>query len=193
MLAAIGGTLFAPGKSTVYNWIIIAIVVAPLLGVPLAMVPLTAVPQRTALSHAFGGLAAGLVGASEYYLSDQTSRNNLSGFETGALVAEVILGFLTFTGSLMAAASSWKSFPTRPITYKNQNAINLSLFGRRDPGRRAAGDLSRLLAVVPVIVLLGWRLACWLIIPIGGADMPTVIALLNALCRPVVVKPWDSC
>ena len=68
MLAAIGGTLLLPEIHS-YNWIIIAIVVGTVLGVPLAMVPLTAVPQRTALSHAFGGLAAGLVGASEYYLS----------------------------------------------------------------------------------------------------------------------------
>ena len=63
----------------------------------MAMVPLTAVPQRTALSHAFGGLAAGLVGASEFYLSAANLREPLSSFETGALVAEVILGFLTFT------------------------------------------------------------------------------------------------
>src|SRR5471030_1456495 len=66
MVAAIGGTLLLPGLS--YHWIILAMVAGTVLGVPLAMVPLTAVPQRTALSHAFGGLAAGLVGASEFYL-----------------------------------------------------------------------------------------------------------------------------
>src|SRR3989304_3333928 len=67
MLAAIGGTLLLPEIQS-YTWIVIAMTVGCVLGVPLAMVPLTAVPQRTALSHAFGGLAAGLVGASEYYL-----------------------------------------------------------------------------------------------------------------------------
>ena len=51
-----------------YHWIGIAVVAGFILGIPLALVPLTAVPQRTALSHAFGGLAAGLVGAAEYYL-----------------------------------------------------------------------------------------------------------------------------
>ncbi len=67
MLAAIGGTLLLPEIHS-YTWIVVAFVVGCVVGVPLAMVPLTAVPQRTALSHAFGGLAAGLVGASEYYL-----------------------------------------------------------------------------------------------------------------------------
>ena len=70
------------------------------------MVPLTAVPQRTALSHAFGGLAAGLVGVAEYLPVVSTvppARHMPRRFNTGALVAEVILGFLTFTGSLMAA------------------------------------------------------------------------------------------
>ena len=67
MVAAIGGTLLLPEIPS-YTWIIIAVVIGSIIGVPLAMVPLTAVPQRTALSHAFGGLAAGLVGAAEYYL-----------------------------------------------------------------------------------------------------------------------------
>ena len=152
-----------------------------MLGVPLAMVPLTAVPQRTALSHAFGGLAAGLVGASEYYLSAIGNfATTLTGFETGALVAEVILGFLTFTGSLMAAGKLMEIIPTRPITYKGQNAINLSLLG--------VAILAGVLLVIypdwwllfPIIILLALAFGVLLIIPIGGADMPTVIALLNS-------------
>ena len=178
MLAAIGGTLFVPDMN--YTWILIPVVVGCVLGVPLAMVPLTAVPQRTALSHAFGGLAAGLVGASEYYLSRVTATHSLSGFEISALVAEVILGFLTFTGSLMAAGKLMEVIPTRPITYKGQNAINLSLFG--------IAILAGVLLVIfptwwglfPLIILLSLAFGVLLIIPIGGADMPTVIALLNA-------------
>jgi H+-translocating NAD(P) transhydrogenase subunit beta len=178
MLAAIGGTLFVPGMN--YTWIAIPVVLGCILGVPLAMVPLTAVPQRTALSHAFGGLAAGLVGASEYYLSRVTATHSLSGFEIGALVAEVILGFLTFTGSLMAAGKLMEIIPTRPVTYKGQNAINLSLFG--------VAILAGVLLVIfpswwwlfPLIILLSLAFGVLLIIPIGGADMPTVIALLNA-------------
>jgi H+-translocating NAD(P) transhydrogenase subunit beta len=178
MAAAIGGTLLNPGILT-YNWIAAAVVIGCLVGVPLSWVPLTAVPQRTALSHAFGGLAAGLVGAAEYALWIHQAKE-MTSFETGALVAEVILGFLTFTGSLMAAGKLQELIPTRPITYKGQNAINFSLLG--------VALLSGALLVwhptwwglFPIIVLLSLAFGVLLIIPIGGADMPTVIALLNS-------------
>ena len=93
MLAAVFGTLMLPDIQS-YTWIIIAVVIGSAAGVPLAMVPLTAVPQRTALSHAFGGLAAGLVGAAEFYLWTTRHPEHITPFGTGALVAEVILGFL---------------------------------------------------------------------------------------------------
>ena len=156
-------------------------VVGFVLGMPLAMVPLTAVPQRTALSHAFGGLAAGLVGAAEYYLvGSHADRRSTQRIRDRRLVAEVILGFLTFTGSLMAAGKLTEIIPTRPITYKGQNAINLSLLG--------VAILAGVLLVIhpdwwmlfPIIILLSLAFGVLLIIPIGGADMPTVIALLNA-------------
>ncbi len=136
MVAAIGGTLMLP-EIHYWHWIAIGMVSGTVLGMPLAMVPLTAVPQRTALSHAFGGLAAGLVGAAEFYLATIGEHPPLTKFATGAIVAEVILGFLTFTGSLMAAGKLQEMIPTRPITYKGQNAINLSLFAVADLGRRA--------------------------------------------------------
>src|ERR1700716_1936984 len=82
-------------------WIILAIVAGFIVGVPQSRVPLTAVPQRTALSHAFGGAAAGLVGTAEYYLWLRQGSEHFTTFRMVALVAEVILGFLTFTGSLM--------------------------------------------------------------------------------------------
>jgi NAD(P) transhydrogenase subunit beta len=177
MVAAIGGALMAPGIVS-YHWIVTAIIVGCVVGVPLSMVPLTAVPQRTALSHAFGGLAAGLVGYAEYFL--KLKHQELTAFTTGALTAEVLLGFLTFTGSLMAAGKLQEWIPTRPITYKGQNAINFSLFG--------VALLCGVLLVCfptwwflfPIIVLLSLAFGVLLIIPIGGADMPTVIALLNS-------------
>jgi NAD(P) transhydrogenase subunit beta len=178
MVLAIGGTLLTPGMS--YHWIAVAMVVGCIAGVPLSWVPLTAVPQRTALSHAFGGLAAGLVGVAEYYLRYKLHREDLSHFSTAALTAEVILGFLTFTGSLMAAGKLQELIPTRPITYKHQNEINFALLG--------LAVLSGFLLVwhptwwllFPIIVLLSLAFGVLLIIPIGGADMPTVIALLNS-------------
>ena len=186
MLAAIGGTLLVPGLES-YYWIIGAIGVGFVLGVPLAMVPLTAVPQRTALSHAFGGLAAGLVGVAEFYLMYNHDKVlpseswELTPFTTGALTAEVILGFLTFTGSLMAAGKLQEWIPTRPITYKAQNAINFSLMGVA----LLCGTLlvcwpTTLWFLFPLIILLSLAFGVLLIIPIGGADMPTVIALLNS-------------
>ncbi len=179
MVAAIGGTLIDPGILT-YNWIAAAVVIGFLIGVPLSWVPLTAVPQRTALSHAFGGLAAGLVGAAEYYLWMTQHPERISRFGTGALVAEVILGFLTFTGSLMAAGKLMEIIPTRPIIYRGQNATNLSLL--------AIAILAGVWLVIhpghwllfPLIIVLALAFGVLLIIPIGGADMPTVIALLNS-------------
>ncbi len=179
MLAAIGGTLLLPEVQE-YHWIGIAMIVGFVLGVPLAMVPLTAVPQRTAISHAFGGLAAGLVGAAEYYLWITQHREKLTSFGVGALVAEVLLGFLTFTGSLMAAGKLQEILPTRPILYRGQNLVNLSLL--------AVAILAGVWLVLaptywflfPIIILLSLAFGVMLIIPIGGADMPTVIALLNA-------------
>jgi NAD(P) transhydrogenase subunit beta len=179
MIAAIGGTLLLP-EIEGYRWIGIAMVVGFLLGIPLAMVPLTAVPQRTALSHAFGGLAAGMVGAAEFYLWSTHHQEKVTAFGTAALVTEVILGFLTFTGSLMAAGKLMEVIPTRPITYKGQNTVNLSMM--------AVAVLAGVWLVIdptqwmlfPIIIALSLAFGVMLIIPIGGADMPTVIALLNA-------------
>ena len=167
-----------------HGWIVLAIIAGVALGVPLSMVPLTAVPQRTALSHAFGGAAAGLVGTAEFYLH-QSEPGSLTGFRMVALIAEVLLGYLTFTGSIMAAGKlqEVKWVPQRPVTYPMQNLINLGLFGVTivlaialvlNPGASWAPAL--FLAIIVLALLFG----VLLIIPIGGADMPTVIAILNA-------------
>ena len=93
----------------------------------MAMMPMTAVPQRTALSHAFGALAAALVGTAEYYLRTPS----LSRFTMVALALEVLLGFLTFTASLMAFGKLQEILPTRPITYRGQNIVNFVDLRRR--------------------------------------------------------------
>src|SRR6266850_1529324 len=106
-------------------WIILAIVAGFIVGVPLSRVPLTAVPQRTALSHAFGGAAAGLVGTAEFYLRLSEGAEALSPFRMVALIAEVLLGYLTLTGSLMAAGKlqELKWVPQRPVTYPFTNVL----------------------------------------------------------------------
>jgi NAD(P) transhydrogenase subunit beta len=168
-----------------HGWILLAIAAGFLVGVPLSRVPLTAVPQRTALSHAFGGLAAGLVGTAEYYLWLREGPEHFTIFRMSALVVEVILGFLTFTGSLMAAGKlqEVKWIPQRPVTYPGQNFVNLGVLA-------AAGVLGVMLVlhptapwattVFPIIIGLAVLFGVLLIIPIGGADMPTVISILNS-------------
>src|SRR4029450_6670186 len=126
MTLAIAATWSRP-EVVHHAWIIIALLGGVVVGVPLSRVALTAVPQRTALSHAFGGLAAGLVGTAKFFL--WLPAGELTGFRTGAIALEVILGFLTFTGSLMAAGKLQEIIPTRPITYRNQNLVNLLLLG----------------------------------------------------------------
>ena len=179
MALAIFGTLLHPEiVPQGYIWIAVAALLGTGLGVPLSRVPLTAVPQRTAISHAFGGLAVGLVGTAKYmlWLHDGT----LNGFRTGVICAEVILGFLTFTGSLMAAGKLQEVIPTRPITYPGQNYVNLGLLGvALAAGIALALDPTRSF-LFPLIILLSLTFGVLLIIPIGGADMPTVIALLNS-------------
>ncbi len=170
-----------------HGWVLAAIAAGFVVGVPLSRVPLTAVPQRTALSHAFGGLAAGLVGAAEFHLwlREGPGGGQFTTFRTSALVVEVILGFLTFTGSLMAAGKlqEVRWIPQRPVTYPGQNFVNLGVLG-------AAVVLGVLLVLhptapaartmFPVIMGLATLFGVLLIIPIGGADMPTVISILNA-------------
>jgi len=177
MTLAVVGTLMAP-EIVNFKWIAIAMVIGTLIGVPLSWVPLTAVPQRTALSHAFGGLAAGLVGTAKYIVWYE--HGELTTFRTGAIVLEVILGYLTFTGSLMAAGKLQEIVPTRPITYANQNIVNLLLLAIAI----GAGVYLTIDPYVPmafvVIVLLSLAFGVLLILPIGGADMPTVISLLNS-------------
>ena len=174
MLLAIVGTLLRHEVFD-YKLIMAAFFVGSAVGVPLAyLMPMTAVPQRTALSHAFGALAAALVGTAEYY------RETPHGAVMVALAFETLLGFLTFTGSMMAFGKLQEILPTRPITYRNQNVINLSLFGLAvglgvwlviSPGQAW---------IFPIFITLALLFGVLLIVPIGGADMPTVIALLNS-------------
>jgi len=168
-----------------HGWIIIAIIAGFVVGIPLSLVPLTAVPQRTALSHAFGGLAAGLVGTAKYYLWYSEGPENLTTFRMVAIMLEILLGYLTFTGSLLAAGKlqEVKWIPQRPVTYPGQNIVNFLLLGVAVVmGGAIVMNPSSVWApqLFPVIIGLSLLFGVLLIIPIGGADMPTVIAILNS-------------
>ncbi len=174
MLFAIVGTLLRQEIVT-YEWVIGGLLLGSVIGVPLAyLMPMTSVPQLTALSHAFGALAAALVGTAEYY------RHAPQGFTMFALVIEVLLGYLTCTASIMAFAKLQELVPTRPMVYKGQNFVNLVLL-------LVAVVMGVWLVVAPappwvfpLFMALSLLFGILLIIPIGGGDMPTVIALLNS-------------
>ncbi len=175
MVLAIGGTLLRHGIVD-YKWILVALVLGTGIGIPLGLVHMTAVPQRTALSHAFGALCVTLVGSAEFYLRTP----DVPRFLMGVLSLEVILGALTFTGSLMAAGKLQEVLPQRPLTYRGQNFVNFLLLAAAigvatylvlHPGTRQ---------LFPVMLIISFIFGVLLVIPIGGADMPTVISLLNS-------------
>jgi NAD(P) transhydrogenase subunit beta len=176
MLLAVIGTLVKTDVVS-FEWIVIALLCGSAIGIPMALfMPMTAMPQRIALSHAFGALAAALVGTAHYYLEQP----DISKFTQGALGLEVLLGFLTFTGSLMAFGKLQGILPDRPIVYRGQNLVNIgalvvaigmAAYLIFDPGATV---------LFPIIAVLALAFGIMLIIPIGGADMPTVISLLNS-------------
>ena len=175
MFLAVAGTLLHRGIVD-YTWIAIGLALGAIIGIPLGLVHMTAVPQRTALSHAFGATCVTLVGTAEFYLRAP----NVPKFLMAVLSMEVILGSLTLTGSLMAAGKLQEVLPQRPMTYKGQNFVNLSLLGIAiiiavilvmDPSK---------MYLYPLIVVIPLIFGVMMIIPIGGADMPTVISLLNS-------------
>ncbi len=176
MLMAIAGTLFHH-EIVGYRWIAVGLAAGSIVGATMGLrIPMTAVPQRTALSHSLGALAATLVGVSEYIRHGEA----LGGVKMTAIGFEVVIGALTFTGSLMAAAKLQELLRGAPITYRGQNRSNMALI------LAMAGLLVALIAVPSastlffVMVGLALLFGFLLVLPIGAADMPVVIALLNS-------------
>ncbi|MGC2327911.1 MAG: NAD(P)(+) transhydrogenase (Re/Si-specific) subunit beta, partial [Candidatus Sulfotelmatobacter sp.] len=172
---AVAATLFNP-ELVQYRWIFITLIIGAGVGIPLGLVHMTAVPQRTAVSHALGALSAALIGIAEYYVGTAP----VTRFQMGEIALEVIIGSLTFTGSLIAAGKLQEFLPQRPIVYRGQNIVSLSVL---------AGALGLAVALVvnpahallfPIMVIVALIFGVLLVTPIGGADMPTVISLLNS-------------
>jgi NAD(P) transhydrogenase subunit beta len=184
MLAAVIGTLLHHDIVS-FTWIIIGLVVGGAIGAAISIwMPMTAVPQRTAISHAFGALAATLVGIEHYEHTLHGLQATLSRVDMAALGFEVMFGSLTITGSFMAFGKLQGFVPSAPITYKFQNPSNIGLFF-------VAVCLFIALVAVPsdhaihpllfyLMVALGLAVGVLIVLPIGGADMPVVISLLNS-------------
>jgi H+-translocating NAD(P) transhydrogenase subunit beta len=178
MAVAVIGTLFDVRiHAWGYFWIFVALAIGSVVGGSMGLrIPMTAVPQRTALSHSLGALAATLVGIAEY----MRRYSELNGGQMTPLGFEVVIGGLTVTGSLMAAGKLQGLLPGAPMTFKGQNAFSFTLLG-------ILVLCFLWLIIVPtaiplffVMVLLALAFGCLLVIPIGAADMPVVIALLNS-------------
>jgi NAD(P) transhydrogenase subunit beta len=177
MLMAIIGTLMHLEIVT-YTWIIAGLAIGSVVGLAMGVwVPMTAMPQRTALSHAFGAFAAALVGISEFY---REGGHLESRFMMGALGFEVMLGALTTTGSLLAFAKLQGMVRGTPMTYRGQNVFNMALLA-------VTIGIFVYLVVVPgsmplffTLVGLAFVFGLLLVMPIGSADMPVVMSLLNS-------------
>jgi NAD(P) transhydrogenase subunit beta len=178
MFLAVVGTLLRH-EVVSYEWIFAGFFLGAAVGVPMAvLMPMTAVPQRTALSHAFGALATALVGVAHFYLQYEELRH--SPLTVAILCLEVLLGGLTFTGSLMAFGKLQELIPGKPLTYPGQIFVNLGTLGAAIVlGGVLTYDPTQTWAF-PLILVLSLAFGVMLIIPIGGADMPTVISLLNS-------------
>ncbi len=176
MVVAIGATLLAYQTQNT-GLLIGAVVVGAVVGTPIGLkVAMTAVPQRTAMSHAFGSLAVALVGAAEYYRSAPA----IDAFTLSVLSGEMVLGFLTFTGSTIAFAKLQGIISGKPLLYRGRVYVSMgtlavavaaSVYLVADPAQGVA-----LLVLAGAALLFGFLL----VIAIGGADMPTVIAILNS-------------
>ena len=176
MLLAVVGTLLGNNIIT-WEWIVVGIVVGSAIGSAMAIfMPMTAMPQRIALSHAFGALAAVLVGINEFVVKHEEITSGLM----GALGFEVLFGALTVTGSLMAFGKLQELVKSAPITYKGQNFVNITLFFI------TIGMFVYLIfnphdtVVFYSMIGLSFLIGIFLVLPIGGADMPVVISLMNS-------------
>jgi len=176
MAIAIVGTLM---QQTIidYRWIALGLGVGTVVGIPLGTrVPMTAMPQRIAIALTFGASAATLVGIAEYH----DHRETLALGQRIAVAFEVVLGSLTVAGSFVAAGKLQEVLPSKPLTYRGQNAVNFGLLAviLVILGAVVAGKGG--MPMFYTLVTLAFIAGISLVLPIGGADMPVVVALLNS-------------
>jgi NAD(P) transhydrogenase subunit beta len=176
MLLAVIGTLLGQGIVT-WEWILIGLVVGSAIGTAMSIfMPMTAMPQRIALSHAFGALAAVLVGINEFIVKGHEITSGLM----GALGFEVLFGSLTVTGSLMAFGKLQGIVKSAPMTYTGQNFVNISLFFITVGMFVFLVFFPQNSIVFGTMIALSFLIGIFIVLPIGGADMPVVLSLMNS-------------
>lgn len=163
-----------------YTWILIGITLGTVIGATAALrVKMTAMPEMVAIFNGFGGIASLLVGSSEYLVSDSSFSILIPIYLT------VVIGGITFTGSFIAYSKLSGVITGNPILYKGQQWVNVILvLILLYLGIEMVASQDWLLVedwqLISSIIALAFLLGVLLVIPIGGADMPVVIALLNS-------------
>ncbi|MCZ6781972.1 MAG: NAD(P)(+) transhydrogenase (Re/Si-specific) subunit beta, partial [Proteobacteria bacterium] len=180
MLIAVVATLLVQGVVR-YEIVLAGVVVGSAVGVLMALrIQMTAMPQMVALLNGFGGMASALVASAELWTTVVDQGASPTGIVPLAIVLSVLIGSVTFTGSLVAFAKLQELMRGAPLTYPGQQFVNaliglgtlaLCVMVVMDPANLPAFG-----GIAAVALLLG----VVLVIPIGGADMPVVISLLNS-------------
>ena len=175
MAIAAAATLLDPAVRS-YGWIVAGLLGGAVIGTVLARkIQMTAMPQLVALLHSFVGLAAVLVAAGTYVTHAADARPLF----LSELAAGSFIGAVTCTGSLAAFGKLQALLPSRPLTFRGQHLFNLSIavvaFGL-GVEFVVNGHVAVLLALAALALILG----VLLILPIGGADMPVVVSMLNS-------------
>lgn len=160
-----------------YGWIASGAAVGTIIGVASArLVPMTRMPEMVALLNGFGGIASLLVGWSVY-----SHQPEIAVFTAVTIFLSVLIGGVTFSGSLVAWGKLSGILGGRPVLFSGQKFVNISLLF----SVLAAGFLYSLApsatgSIFVLIVVISLILGALTVLPIGGADMPVVIALLNS-------------
>lgn len=175
MALAIGATLLSKGLT--FEWVVVGGIIGTVLGIIFAYtVTMTQMPEMVALLNGFGGLASLLVAWAAYHF-----KPNADLFTTIATFLSVLIGGVTFTGSIIAWGKLNGVFPSRSILFQGQKFLNggillLLISGGYLYCSQPAANYPVFLGLVFLSLLLGVTS----VIAIGGADMPVVISLLNS-------------
>ena len=180
MVIAIAATLFTLEVLSLLE-IGIAILVGSAIGLYYAQkVAMTKIPEMVALFNGFGGLASFAVALSDYYFKRDTDLASLDAINLTSILVSVLIGAVTFTGSMVAYLKLDGKISGQPITFKGQHLLNLllliafiaaSVLVFLDPSQ---------VNYIVILIVISLLLGILTVIPIGGADMPVVISLLNS-------------
>jgi NAD(P) transhydrogenase subunit beta len=177
MALAIGATLLGSEIQS-YGFIVAGVLVGAVIGIVVALrIQMTAMPQLVAALHSFVGMAAVLVAVGTYF--NKRDLGQLNAVLMGELSAGAIIGAITFTGSVIAFGKLQGLISGRPVKFAMQHQLNAAIaLATIALGVHFA--MTGSVVSLTLMILLAFLLGVTLIIPIGGADMPVIISMLNS-------------